>query len=201
MSTILKALRRLEEDSSIEASNSSAPSSSSAALPATDPHATDELRSRILAEELAAEASGIDVGDPSNTKKRVLIATAIAAAAIVTTLIVGLGLGFYPPTPDDQGDAAVAASRSPTPSPFVPSPSRARSTSTTSIPSPFTPTPTPASPSPVVPLPVVFSRGEKWRVSMGTRELRRGISRWFASIRKTTWCWCGARFPGLMAGL
>jgi hypothetical protein len=154
MSTILKALRRLEEDSSIEASNSSAPSSSSAALPATDPHATDELRSRILAEELAADASGVDVADSSNTKKRVLIATAIAAAAIVTTLIVGFGLGFYPPTPDDQADAAVAVS--PSPSPFVPSPSplRARSTSTTSIPSPFTPTP--ASPSPVLPVPVAL---------------------------------------------
>jgi hypothetical protein len=125
MSTILKALRRLEEDTSIDAPSSPTFYRSPGSLPATDPHATDELRSRILAEELAAEASGGDVVDSSITKKRVLIATAIAVAALVTTLIVGLGLGFRSPTPDDYADADADAvvAVSPSPSPLLPSPS------------------------------------------------------------------------------
>jgi len=51
MSTILKALRRLEEDSPTAASSDS--------LPATDPLAADELRDRILAEEFAAQAAAV----------------------------------------------------------------------------------------------------------------------------------------------
>ena len=86
MSTILKALRRLEEDSSIEVDTS--PGS----LPATDPRAADELRSRILAEESAAVASGLDFDSGPNARNRLLKIVALAA---VVALLGGIGAGLY----------------------------------------------------------------------------------------------------------
>ena len=110
MSTILKALRRLEEDTSIEAT------SSAGSLPATDPQATDELRSRILAEELAAEAGGTDTFDRSDSRKPILM---IAAAAAIAALILGLGIRLFSPAPEpgDESETSLAASP---PNPAVP---------------------------------------------------------------------------------
>ncbi len=76
MSTILKALRRLEEDG---------PPKSADALPATDPRAADELRDRILLEESAAQASPETRRDRS---KRIAM-LGLAATAAILILVFG----------------------------------------------------------------------------------------------------------------
>ncbi|HIE94880.1 MAG TPA: hypothetical protein EYQ83_19210 [Acidobacteria bacterium] len=85
MSTILKALRRLEEDGPTRTTDVG---SRADALPATDPRAADELRDRILAEESAAQAGEAAERESDRTKRIVMI----AAAAM---LVLGVGVGGY----------------------------------------------------------------------------------------------------------
>jgi hypothetical protein len=113
MSTILKALRRLEEDG---------PPKSADALPATDPRAADELRDRILLEESAAQASPETRRDPS---KRIAMLGLVATAAILI-----LVFGIYMMTtgePTEPVEIAVS-NVSPPPKPILtppPAPARA----------------------------------------------------------------------------
>ena len=87
MSTILKALRRLEEDSPTAPVNTGNPID---AAPATDPHTAAELRDRILAEESVAQSIANAAQYDSNHTRRI---ARIAAAA--TLLTIGLGVGAY----------------------------------------------------------------------------------------------------------
>jgi hypothetical protein len=113
MSTILKALRRLEEDG---------PPKSADALSATDPRAADELRDRILLEESAAQASAETRRDPS---KRIAMLGLVAAAAILI-LVFGIYLMM---TGEPTEPVEIAASNaSPPPKPILtppPAPARA----------------------------------------------------------------------------
>ncbi len=120
MSTILKALRRLEEDSSIDATHSTPSSGHPDALPATSPHATDELRNRILAEESAAKTVGTDVLDPSPSKKRIRIVTALAATILVGALILGLALRPGSPTLDEAAETLAVTPTTQSPSALSP---------------------------------------------------------------------------------
>lgn len=79
MSTILNALRRLEEDSSGHTTHAGR---------AADPLPADELRDRILAEESAAQAGAAAHSEFNRTKRIVMFAT----AALLT---LGLGVGAY----------------------------------------------------------------------------------------------------------
>lgn len=79
MSTILNALRRLEEDSSGHTTQAGR---------AADPLPADELRDRILAEESAAQAGAAAHSEFNRTKRIVMFAT----AALLT---LGLGVGAY----------------------------------------------------------------------------------------------------------
>lgn len=113
MSTILKALRRLEEDAS-------SPSASGVgALPATDPRAADELRDRILAEETAAQLAAAAQRDSNRTLRR-LGAAAGALLFLVGILVLVLDLGFGPDTRSTRADSnldsiAVVAPATPSP--------------------------------------------------------------------------------------
>lgn len=91
MSTILKALRRLEEDTSTSETNTDG------ALPATDPGAADELRGRLLAEESVARAAAAAHGDPDQRRRTIRLAT-------VAVLIFGLGIGTYSLTAGNGSD-------------------------------------------------------------------------------------------------
>jgi hypothetical protein len=108
MSTILKALRRLEEDSPTAPANTGNPLD---AAPATDPHTTAELRDRILAEESVAQSIAAAAQYDSNHTRRI---ARIAAAA--TLLTIGLGVGAYvmatrtSPDPTANQSAATLAS-------------------------------------------------------------------------------------------
>jgi len=98
MSTILKALRRLEEDSPTNTS------SSSGALPATDPLAADELRDRILAEEFAAQAAAVAQHESGRTRRFVML-----GVAGLLTVVVGVGAYMMSTgTPSDQSAERVA---------------------------------------------------------------------------------------------
>lgn len=118
MSTILKALHRLEEDQpgntesvpKTSASDSSAPSdgaaatstsTADAALPATDPGAADELRARILAEERASEVASAGSSLMSSAPERARLlgpkATAIGGAMIGILLAGGLAAYWFSP--------------------------------------------------------------------------------------------------------
>jgi len=100
MSTILKALRRLEEDSPTAAASSDS-------LPATDPLAADELRDRILAEEFAAQAAAVAQHESGRTRRFALI----GAAALLA-----VGVGAYmmsTRTSSDQSADLVAATPPP----------------------------------------------------------------------------------------
>lgn len=116
MSTILKALRRLEDDKSTEAA-------SSQSLPPTDPGAASELRNRILAKEAAAHASENEFTDPPASSQRLLL------FALVAVLLVGLGVGVYstlssepePPT-SIVASTDVATRENPPPRPVPPVP-------------------------------------------------------------------------------
>lgn len=113
MSTILKALRRLEEDSSNRTARAGSPGT---ALPATDPLATDELRDRILAEEAAAQA-GVAAQSESNRIRRIV---PIASAAL---LVLGLAVGAYttyrtsPRAGVDSAETALVRAEAPSPEP------------------------------------------------------------------------------------
>jgi hypothetical protein len=87
MSTILKALRRLEEDSPTAPAKTGNPID---AAPATDAHTADELRDRILAEESVAQSIAAAAQHDSDRTQR--IARITAAAALLT---IGLGVGAY----------------------------------------------------------------------------------------------------------
>ena len=84
MSTILKALRRLEEDGPGESPSDAATSEAGASptIPATDPRATDELRDRILAEERANEVTSVPNarGSEASTEADAISANSPAAA-------------------------------------------------------------------------------------------------------------------------
>jgi len=117
MSTILKALRRLEDDKSTEAA-------SSQSLPPTDPGAASELRNRILAKEAAAHhASENEFTDPPASNQRLFL------FALVAVLLVGLGVGVYstlssePESPTSSvASTDVAARENPPPRPVPPVP-------------------------------------------------------------------------------
>ncbi len=115
MSTILKALRRLEEDAS-------SPSASGVgALPATDPRAADELRDRILAEETAAQLAAASQRDSNRTLRR-LGAAAGALLFLVGILVLVLDLGFGPDTRSTRADSnldSIAVVPPATPSPVA----------------------------------------------------------------------------------
>lgn len=82
MSTILKALRRLEEDNPTNTENPFD------GLPGAAPIESDELRDRILIEESAAQAADVTHRESNRTKR-----FAIAGAAAL--LAVGLAVGAY----------------------------------------------------------------------------------------------------------
>ena len=121
MSTILKALRRLEEDQpgntesvpKTSASDSSAPSdgtaatstsAAGAALPATDPGAAEELRARILAEERASQVASAGSSPMSSAPEWARLfgpkATAIGGAMIGILLAGGLAAYWFSPASD-----------------------------------------------------------------------------------------------------
>jgi hypothetical protein len=87
MSTILKALRRLEEDSPTAPANTGNPID---AAPTTDPRTADGLRDRILAEESVAQSIAAASRYDSNRTRRIARITAAA-----TLLTIGLGVGVY----------------------------------------------------------------------------------------------------------
>jgi len=128
MSTILKALRRLEEDkpASRAADSDRRDPNADESLPATDPRAADALRDRILAEEYVAEATREADSVPFD-KRKMLVAGLAGAFAFV------LGLGLYALIGDSWFDSsqtpaveertvAEAPPPSPTPSPTSPRP-------------------------------------------------------------------------------
>lgn len=86
MSTILKALRRLEEDSPTAGSATDFTDTGDE-LPGTRSLDAHELRDRILAEEYASEA-GADAQRDPNRKRRITI----AASAVVLMLVLGFGI-------------------------------------------------------------------------------------------------------------
>ena len=105
MSTILKALRRLENEDPRKKNagtplvlrdpeaGSPAPAQPAAAphpapYPATDPRAADALRNRILAEEAAARLCGAAPADTTETSRRwrPLVLAAIAAALVIVAI-------------------------------------------------------------------------------------------------------------------
>ncbi len=87
MSTILKALRRLEEDSPNAPANTGNPID---AAPTTDPLSADGLRDRILAEESVAQSIAAASRYDSHRTRRIARITAAA-----TLLTIGLGVGVY----------------------------------------------------------------------------------------------------------
>lgn len=101
MSTILKALRRLEEEDDKQN------------LPIPDPGAptSDDLRDRIFAEEAAAQALPLDPSTQGHRRQRLVLA-GIAVAAVV-----GIGLGFNSffgeADRDDLGNEVVSLPRAP----------------------------------------------------------------------------------------
>ena len=128
MSTILKALKRLEEDrppashkDSTNARNDTSPASTSssvaARLPATDPGAADQLRARILAEEAAARVGGSADSDPDRLFSSLFspIAPLVARLArnkmaIATSLVLVLAIGLIGYSLSGDQAVVVAAS-------------------------------------------------------------------------------------------
>lgn len=108
MSTILKALRRLEEDSPTAAASSDS-------LPATDPLAADGLRDRILAEEFAAQAAAVAQHESGRTRRFALI-----GAAALLTLAVGVGAYMMSTRTSSDQSAGLVAATPPPSSPPVP---------------------------------------------------------------------------------
>jgi hypothetical protein len=140
MSTILKALRRLEEDgtaSSTNVDNTDNTDNTDDTLPATDPRASDELRDRILAEESAAQSlpATATASDPARTKRT----ATIGIATVVVLASVAVGYRFWPGAESDSPPIAVAAAPAAPAVPATPSES--------AIPSP--PFPTVANPAPI----------------------------------------------------
>jgi len=102
MSTILKALRRLEED---DLTRTAGPTDS---LPASDSRAVDELRDRILDEESAAQAITAAAPGAADPRKRLVM------AAVATLLILGLGVGVYTMSiSEDSESPAIVATETP----------------------------------------------------------------------------------------
>jgi hypothetical protein len=114
MSTILKALRRLEEDSP-KAGSATDFTNTGDELPGTGSLAAEELRDRILVEEHASEASADAQRDP-NKKRRITI----AASVVVLMLILGFGLyssiSDEAVAPTEPKKITVATALPPTPS-------------------------------------------------------------------------------------
>jgi len=93
MSTILKALRRLEDDQP-EPGNTA-----TSGLPATDPAAADELRTRILTEELAAQAAtepegDLETGSGTSGIGALMARRNVLVAAAVVSILLFLGFGL-----------------------------------------------------------------------------------------------------------
>ena len=95
MSTILKALRRLEEDNppvAPEQTGSPARTNSSEAASGAESRTPDDLRDRILAEEVAARATPIaEEVSGSRNRRRLFLGAAAAAAAI---MLLSIGAAF-----------------------------------------------------------------------------------------------------------
>jgi len=115
MSTILKALRRLENDDPKKKRTGGAPTvlrDAPAAIPATDPRAADALRGRILAEEAAARigvSPSEDERPPSTRARRPLVLATLAGALLIAVFSFALtksGLFSAPPNRNAAADAA-----------------------------------------------------------------------------------------------
>jgi hypothetical protein len=116
MSTILKALRRLENDDPKKKRTGAPPvlrdAPTAAPLPPTDPRAADALRGRILAEEAAARVvSNLrDEAEPKSSRVRPLLLRTLAAVAVLAALLFALtktGL-FSDSEPDTESPVATA---------------------------------------------------------------------------------------------
>ena len=120
MSTILKALRRLEEDGPGESPSGATTSEAGASptIPATEPRATDELRDRILAEERANEVTTAPGarGSEASTEADVISVDSQAAAlrmwaplAALAIAILVLGI-FVVPAVLESGSGSESSS-------------------------------------------------------------------------------------------
>ena len=118
MSTILKALRRLEDDDPKKkraGSTASPPrdAAPSPGFPATDPRAADALRGRILAEEAAAHAvrSLSNESIESARNRRPVVLASLAACAVVAGLaFLFARSGLFASEPSDTPPPSVSAS-------------------------------------------------------------------------------------------
>ena len=124
MSTILKALRRLEDDDPKKKRTGAPPvlrdGLTPAPLPATDPRAADALRGRILAEEAAARVGAEPRDDESPNPRRLrpfILRTLVASllVAAVAFAVTESGLFSTAPTVDSASCAStsIMASRLP----------------------------------------------------------------------------------------
>ena len=115
MSTILKALRRLEDDDPKKKRTGAPPvlrdGLTPAPLPATDPRAADALRGRILAEEAAARVGAEPRDDESPNPRRLrpfILRTLVASllVAAVAFAVTESGLFSTAPTVDSAPEPA-----------------------------------------------------------------------------------------------
>ncbi|GEM_PF-1448655 len=124
MSTILKALRRLEKDGPGESASPAAASEAGASpsIPATEPRATDELRDRILADERANEvttasaAGGSESSTETDTAADATSASSPTAAlrkwaplAALAIVILMLGVVVVPAVLESGADSEPSA--------------------------------------------------------------------------------------------
>lgn len=177
MSTILKALRRLENDDPKKKRTGAPPvlrdAPTPAPLPPTDPRAVDALRGRILAEEAAARvvANLRDESHPGTSRVRTILLRTLAATLAVAALVFAFTkTGFYTPgEPDPASPIAARESMPPVaPAPVAspsapPSPPPAAPRAMVAVPNPLAPAdpafiaspPTPApAPMPTAPAPI-----------------------------------------------
>lgn len=147
MSTILNALRRLEQDgpdrekTAGEGASTSPPSSpshsataatdprSDPSLPATDPRAADQLRSRILAEEAAAHAGRLSHREPFSEASADALRRRLPVMVVALVLLLGVafaGFSFFnrrssdTPPADSLTVASTATATAPSPNPGDP---------------------------------------------------------------------------------
>lgn len=126
MSTILKALRRLENDDPKKKRAGAPPvlrdAPTAAPLPPSDPRAADALRGRILAEEAAARVvSNLrDEAEPKASRVRLVLVRALAAVAVLAALLFALTrTGLF--SDSEPGTASPVATAEPMP-PVAPAP-------------------------------------------------------------------------------
>ncbi len=137
MSTILKALRRLEDDDSKKKRAGAAQPPArdahpSPSFPASDPRAADSLRSRILAEVAAARAvRSLSDTSTASSRRRPLVLTALAALAALAACVLFVALGFgimksgvFASAPSESLPPSFSASTPPPAAPAAPVPAR-----------------------------------------------------------------------------